>query len=86
LAFVVILSFISFLANLGWSQILGTSDEDLFNPDPIKFSTNLEQALEKGNLEQKTIFIDFTEYTCVNCHWMEINVFSQVDIKKTPGK
>ena len=30
--------------------------------------------------EKKKIFIDFTGYTCVNCRWMEKNIFSHPDV------
>ena len=36
--------------------------------------------MEKAKAEKKNIFIDFTGYTCVNCRWMEKNIFSHPDV------
>lgn len=50
--------------------------------DDLDWSTDLDQALEIAKQEQKPIFVDFTGYTCINCRWMEINVFLQPGIKE----
>jgi len=42
---------------------------------------NLEDAYEVALENNKPIFIDFTGYTCTNCRWMEINIFTDPDIK-----
>ncbi|MGK5093217.1 cytochrome c biogenesis protein CcdA [Deltaproteobacteria bacterium TL4] len=36
----------------------------------------LDKALLQAKAEQKSVFIDFTGYTCVNCRWMEKNAFA----------
>ncbi|MBT4287221.1 MAG: DUF255 domain-containing protein, partial [Deltaproteobacteria bacterium] len=49
--------------------------------DDLNWLAGIDQALEVAKKEQKPIFVDFTGYTCVNCRWMEINVFIQPGIK-----
>ena len=43
----------------------------------LPWNTNLKQALVQARKEDKYVFIDFTGYTCVNCRWMEKNIFSE---------
>jgi thiol:disulfide interchange protein len=50
--------------------------------DDLNWLTGIDQALEVASKEQKPVFVDFTGYTCVNCRWMEINVFTQPGIKE----
>ena len=45
--------------------------------DSLPWLTELETALVQAKREGKSVFIDFTGYTCVNCRWMEKNVFSE---------
>ena len=40
----------------------------------------LDQALFQAKNENKRVFVDFTGYTCVNCRWMEKNVFSDPQV------
>ena len=40
----------------------------------------LDQALVQAKNENKRVFVDFTGYTCVNCRWMEKNVFSDPQV------
>ena len=42
----------------------------------LPWHNNLPEALEKAKSENRHVFIDFTGYTCVNCRWMEKNIFS----------
>ncbi len=39
-----------------------------------------EGALTKANTEGKSVFIDFTGYTCTNCRWMEANMFPKPEV------
>ena len=38
-------------------------------------------ALAEAKATGKPIFIDFTGYTCTNCRWMEVNVFTKEDVQ-----
>ena len=39
-----------------------------------------DRALVQAKNENKWVFVDFTGYTCVNCRWMEKNVFSDPQV------
>ncbi|HMT08482.1 MAG TPA: cytochrome c biogenesis protein CcdA [Pyrinomonadaceae bacterium] len=38
-------------------------------------------ALAQAKAENKSVFIDFTGYTCTNCRWMEANMFPLSEVK-----
>ncbi len=42
---------------------------------------NLSEAKKKAIKTNQFIFIDFTGYTCVNCRWMEQNLFTRKKIE-----
>jgi thiol:disulfide interchange protein DsbD len=46
----------------------------------LPWQNDLSQALVQAKVENKRVFIDFTGYTCVNCRWMEKNIFSHPDV------
>ena len=54
-------------------SMLGNAGEDTHS---LPWLDRLDQALVQAKRENKLVFIDFTGYTCVNCRWMEKNVFS----------
>ena len=41
---------------------------------------NLEDALKEAKQTQKMVFVDFTGYTCTNCRWMEVNIFTKREV------
>ena len=43
---------------------------------------NYKEGIELANKIDKPIFIDFTGYTCTNCRWMEVNVFTEEEVQK----
>jgi thiol:disulfide interchange protein len=45
-----------------------------------------EGALKQAKAEEKPIFIDFTGYTCTNCRWMEVNMFTKAPVKEELAK
>ena len=47
---------------------------------PVHWHDNLDFALKQAKVENKRVFIDFTGYTCVNCRWMEENIFSHPEV------
>ena len=46
----------------------------------LPWQNDLAKALVQAKTENKRVFIDFTGYTCVNCRWMEKNIFSHPDV------
>ena len=49
-------------------------------------TNDYEQALKQAKVESKPIFIDFTGYTCTNCRWMEVNMFTKGPVKEELSK
>ena len=45
-----------------------------------------EGALAKAKSEGKSVFIDFTGYTCTNCRWMEANMFPRPEVAAEMGR
>jgi thiol:disulfide interchange protein len=41
-----------------------------------------DDALAQARAQNRTLFIDFTGYTCTNCRWMEANMFSQPEVQE----
>jgi thiol:disulfide interchange protein DsbD len=39
-----------------------------------------EGALARGRAENKLVLVNFTGYTCTNCHWMKANMFPRPEI------
>ena len=64
--------------SLAFSASTDTSSE--IKSHSLSWHSDLSLALEKAKAEKKNIFIDFTGYTCVNCRWMEKNIFSHPDV------
>jgi thiol:disulfide interchange protein len=42
--------------------------------------------LKRAKAETKPVFIDFTGYTCTNCRWMEVNMFTKAPVKEELAK
>jgi len=55
-----------------------TSEEVVSHSLP--WQNDLAGAIIQAKVENKRVFIDFTGYTCVNCRWMEKNIFSHPDV------
>src|SRR5258708_15796525 len=36
--------------------------------------------MARGRSEDKLVLVNFTGYTCTNCHWMEANLYPQPEI------
>jgi thiol:disulfide interchange protein len=41
---------------------------------------SFSEALEQAEKSKQPIFLEFTGYTCVNCRWMEQNIFARREI------
>ncbi len=48
--------------------------------EELQWYDNYEKALQEAKKQNKRIFIDFTGFTCTNCRWMELNMFSKPQI------
>jgi thiol:disulfide interchange protein DsbD len=49
-------------------------------------TNDYESALKQAKAEHKPVFIDFTGYTCTNCRWMEVNMFTKAPVKEELAK
>ena len=47
---------------------------------------NLDEGLAEARATGKSVFIDFTGYTCTNCRWMEANIFTKTEVKHRFGE
>jgi thiol:disulfide interchange protein DsbD len=59
----------------------GSADQE-----PKWIENDYEAALAKGKVENKSVLIDFTGYTCTNCRWMEANIFPKKEVEAELGK
>ena len=48
--------------------------------EELTWYRSLDDALVETQASGKSVFIDFTGYTCTNCRWMEANVFIKKDV------
>ena len=60
----------------GAVQTNGASMAEEFN-----WYRNLDEGLAEARATGKSVFIDFTGYTCTNCRWMEANTFTKAEVK-----
>lgn len=47
---------------------------------PVWLKDDLSTALAKGRSENKLVLVNFTGYTCTNCHWMKANMFPKPEV------
>jgi thiol:disulfide interchange protein len=59
----------------GQSGGLGGSGDAL-----VWMKDQYREALDRARREGKLVFIDFTGYTCANCHWMRGNILNRPEI------
>ncbi|KPL09393.1 hypothetical protein AMJ85_06685, partial [candidate division BRC1 bacterium SM23_51] len=48
----------------------------------LEWLEDYDRALERARAQRKPILIDFTGYTCTNCHWMERNILARGDVER----
>lgn len=53
------------------------------NKDELKWKYKLEEAKQEAIRLGKPIFVDFTGFTCVNCRWMEENIFTKKEVQSS---
>jgi thiol:disulfide interchange protein len=49
----------------------------------LHWHKDLESAKKEAQQTGKPIFLDFTGYTCVNCRWMEENIFTKPEVQSS---
>lgn len=47
-----------------------------------KWYSDLDSAIDEAKKTGKLIFVNFSGYTCTNCHWMEANILSKSEIRE----
>jgi thiol:disulfide interchange protein len=52
---------------------------------PAWLLNDYDGALALARSTRKSLFVDFTGYTCTNCRWMEANIFSRPDVSAELG-
>jgi thiol:disulfide interchange protein DsbD len=50
------------------------------NSGPVWMKDQYREALELAKAENKLVLVNFTGYTCANCHWMKANMFPRPEI------
>ena len=55
-------------------------NSDKMDSHSLPWQNDLTLALKQAKSENKRVFIDFTGYTCINCRWMEENIFSHPEV------
>jgi len=49
-------------------------------------TNDYDAALKQARTEKKPLFINFTGYTCTNCRWMEVNMFTKGAVRNELAK
>ncbi|HRH46610.1 MAG TPA: thioredoxin family protein, partial [Pyrinomonadaceae bacterium] len=68
------------------SVVSSTNSGNAKSTEPEWIKDNYEAALAKAKAENKSVFIDFTGYTCTNCRWMEANMFPKPEVQTELNK
>lgn len=50
------------------------------NAGPVWMKDQYREALDLAKSENKLVLVNFTGYTCANCHWMKANMFTRPEI------
>ena len=73
----------------GWIEAylpIHLDEQNQQTKDSLHWLKSPEEGLKVAKQLNQLVFIDFTGYTCVNCRWMEKNIFPQPKIKKALEK
>ncbi len=69
--------------------VLAAGDNSVWantNGELTWITNDYDAALKQAKAENKPVFIDFTGYTCTNCRWMEVNMFTKAPVKEELAK
>lgn len=58
----------------------GRTTSDGTQAEALHWYKNYDEALAVAKKEGKPLFIDFTGWTCTNCRWMEMNMFTKSEV------
>jgi thiol:disulfide interchange protein len=58
----------------------GESSQSSSSDNLVWMRDRYRDALDQARREHKLVFIDFTGYTCANCHWMRANILARPEI------
>ena len=50
--------------------------------DANKWYSEIEDGITEAKRSGKHIFLSFSGYTCTNCHWMDANILSHLEIRE----
>jgi thiol:disulfide interchange protein DsbD len=50
------------------------------NNGELQWLDNYQQGLKLAKEQNKKLFVDFTGFTCTNCRWMELNMFTKPEV------
>jgi len=50
--------------------------------DANKWYSEIDEGITEAKQSGKPIFVSFSGYTCTNCHWMDANILSQLEIRE----
>jgi len=50
--------------------------------ESLNWYSEIEDGIAEAQVSGKPIFINFSGYTCTNCHWMEKNILAKSDVQK----
>lgn len=64
------------------SMVLTNSNSSINENVEDEWLDDYQLALKFAKDSGKPIFIDFSGFTCTNCRWMEINMFTKPEVKK----
>ncbi len=59
---------------------ISQNDNKSENQNKLVWLKNYQEALKIAKEQNKKVFIDFTGFTCTNCRWMELNMFSKPQV------
>jgi thiol:disulfide interchange protein DsbD len=64
------------------SMVLTNANSSISKDVQDEWLNDYQLALKFAKDSGKPIFIDFSGFTCTNCRWMEINMFTKPEVKK----
>jgi thiol:disulfide interchange protein DsbD len=69
-------------AGVNYSGNIPTASIQITSEQKDEWLQDYQTALKIAKDTGKPIFIDFSGFTCTNCRWMEINMFSKPEVKQ----
>jgi len=69
-------------AGVNYSGNIPTASIQTTSEQKDEWLQDYQKALKIAKDTGKPIFIDFSGFTCTNCRWMEINMFSKPEVKQ----